>query len=239
MAGRPRSRPGPPRRVARIPLRLRRGRIDEASAQALLGAAEEIRLDESVAVVLLAPTGPDFCIGFAGLPWGARIDCVEAVAGLPQPVVAAVQGRAWAEGCELAMACDLRLVTAATSFRLPQITAGRLPSAGGTQRLPRLVGVARALDILWSGREVRGAEAVAIGLATRLGSGRRAAALAAELARKGPAALRLAKEAVRAAADMTLEQGIRFEHDLYVLLQTTEERAQGIQDFLDRGRRRR
>lgn len=229
-------------RLARIHLRLSRGRIDEAAAQSLCDAAEEIRLDDGAAVVLLTSSGPDFCLGFAGTPWGLRLDCIGAVARLPQPVVAAVAGRAWEEGCELALACDLRVADAATSFRLGQVAAGRLPSEGATQRLPRLVGTARALDLLWGGRALRGAEAVRIGLASRLaGPGRvasRARALAVELAARGPVALRLAKEAVRAAAELPLEQGMRLEHDLYVLLQTGGERAEGIRAFLEKRRPR-
>jgi enoyl-CoA hydratase/carnithine racemase len=223
-------------RVARIECRWRQARIDEAAAQELCEIAEELRLDTDVAVVVLHSAGKDFCLGFDGLAWGAALDCIDAVARLTQPVIAAVRGNAWGEGCELALACDLRVVAEGASFSLPQVPLGRLPAHGGTQRLPRLVGAARALDILWSGRAVDAGEAEQIGLASRVVPKARLTAaangLAAELAEKGPLALRLAKEAVRAGSDMTLEQGVRLEQDLYVLLQTTRDRAEGVRAFL-------
>jgi enoyl-CoA hydratase/carnithine racemase len=226
--------------VARLECRLPGGRISEVAAAELTAAAEELRLDEEASVVLLLTAGPDFCLGAECGAHGR--DCIAALAQLPQPVIAAVQGRAWAEGCELALACDLRLASERASFRLPQIGEGRLPGCGGTQRLPRIVGAVRALEILWSGREVSAAEAEQIGLANRLTKparcARAAAALAKELAAKGPISLRLAKEAVRAAGDLTLEQGIRFEQDLYVLLQTTADRAEGVRAFVERRRPR-
>src|SRR5262249_44303967 len=182
--------------------------------------------------------GADFCVGLDDDPGGVELDCIGAVARLPQPVIAAVSGNAWAEGCELALACDLRVVGEQASFCLPQLITGRLPRHGGTQRLPRLVGAARALDILWSGRVVEADEAERIGLATRVAKKTRVLAvartLAVKLAAKGPIALRLAKEAVRAGTDMTLAQGVRLEQDLYVLLQTTSDRAEGVSAFLEK-----
>ena len=112
---------------------------------------------------------------------------------------------------------------------------GRLPRDGGTQRLPRLVGATRALEILWSGRLVGAAEARRVGLVSRVAEPRRlrplAARLVANLCRKAPVALRLAKEAVRSGGDMTLRQGMHLEEDLYALLQTTEDRGEGIRAF--------
>jgi enoyl-CoA hydratase len=149
-----------------------------------------------------------------------------------------VNGDAIAEGCELALACDLRLAAAAARFALPQLTEGRLPSHGGTQRLPRLIGRTRALELLLSGRRVGAREAEAIGLVNRVLPTRSfAAALrraVTALAAKGPLALRLAKEAVSRAPDLTFEQGVRLEQDLYVLLQTTADRAEGVRAFLAR-----
>jgi len=228
--------------IARIEWRCRRDRIDEAAAQALCEAAGEVRLDDRIAVVVLRSRGTDFCVGFDGSTRGAALDCVAAIAALPQPVIAAIGGNAWAEGCELALACDLRVVGEKASFCLPQIANGRLPAHGGTQRLPRIVGAHLALDLLWSGRVVDAAEAERIGLANRVVRPARLTTavnrLALELAGKGPIALRLAKEAVRAGVDLTLDQGIRLEQDLYVLLHTTADRAEGIRSFLQKRRPR-
>ena len=121
---------------------------------------------------------------------------------------------------------------------MPQVTAGRLPAHGGTQRLPRLVGRMRALDLLLTCRAVDATEAEAIGLVSRVAPpGRFARALdivVAELQSKGPIALRYAKEAVLKGSDLTLDQGVRLEEDLYVLLQTTHDRQEGIAAFLEK-----
>jgi enoyl-CoA hydratase len=136
------------------------------------------------------------------------------------------------------MACDLRLASSRARFALPQVTAGRLPAHGGTQRLPRLVGRTRALDLLLTGRSVDAVEAEAMGLVSRLASPSRFArlldGLVAELQSKGPIALRYAKEAVLKGSDLTLDQGARLEEDLYVLLQTTRDRREGIRAFLQK-----
>jgi len=211
-------------------------RVDLGLAQAICAAVEEIEHDDAIHVVVLRAAGRYFCSGVEGD--GGRVAWVEAIASLSCPVLAVVQGDALAEGFELALACDLRLVSSRARFALPQIAAGRLPGHGGTQRLPRLIGSARALDLLLSGRPVGGAEALAIGLAQRVVPPSRLAAAATRMARdlasKGPIALRYAKEAVWKGADMTLAQGIRLEEDLYALLQTSADRREGVDAFRTR-----
>lgn len=210
--------------------------IEPATAQALYDAAEAIELDDRVSVVVLRGTGGIFCQGAP--PESA--DFVAAVGALTVPVIAAVNGVAWAEGCELALACDLRIASRLAAFCLPQIREGRFPSHGATQRLPRLIGRTRALDLLLTGRRVGGREAAALGLASRLVTPAGLDAAIEEdvalLRSKGPVALRLAKEAVYKGMDMTMEQGIRLEQDLYVLLQTTADRAEGVRSFLRKQR---
>src|SRR5207248_7549985 len=112
-------------------------RITLDMAQALCDAAAAIELDDAVVAVVLAATGSSFCLGVEdGGDWERRVDWVEAIAHLTRPVIAAIQGDALAEGLELALACDLRVVSERAHFSLPQLTAGRLPAHGGTQRLP-------------------------------------------------------------------------------------------------------
>jgi enoyl-CoA hydratase/carnithine racemase len=208
--------------------------IDTRVAQELCAAAEDFSLDENVRVVVLRGAAATFCGGaerdLPGIDWAA------AIAALPQPLIAAVSGDAVGEGAELALIADLRVASRTAAFTFPQLLERRLPSSGATQRLPRLVGRSRALEILLSGRRVGAAEAARIGLVTRLTAkseaGRVSARLANDLAAKGPIALRLAKEAVIKGLDMTLEQGIRLEQDLYVLLQTTADRSEGVRSFL-------
>ena len=221
--------------VARIDLDVReqKTKITPATAQALCDAAEAIELDDRVSVVVLRGTGRVFCP--AGPPESGP-DFVAAFAALTMPVLAAVNGIASAEGCELALACDLRIASRAAAFCLPQVREGRLPAHGATQRLPRMIGRTRALDMLLSGRRVGASEAAAFGLVSRLVTAAGLDAAVEEevslLRSKGPIALRLAKEAVYKGSDMTMEQGIRLEQDLYVLLQTTADRAEGVRAFL-------
>jgi enoyl-CoA hydratase/carnithine racemase len=214
-------------------------RIDVTTAQAVCDAVEEIGFDESVRVAVVRGTGRSFCRGVVdGGDWETRHDWIAAVGSLAVPVLAAIAGDAIAEGAELALACDLRIASRAARFAFPQMIAGRLPRHGATQRLPRLVGRMRALDLLLSGRPIGAREAEQIGLVSRVASaGKLDTAVrqaVAELSAKGPIALRLAKEAVLKGADLTFEQGVRLEQDLYVLLQTTADRAEGISAFLRR-----
>ena len=216
-------------------------RITEELAHGLCEAAAEIELDDRVRTVVLAASGPSFCLGVeAGGDWLQRVDWVEAIARLTRPVVAAIQGEAVGEGLELALACDLRVASERARFAMPQLVAGRLPAHGGTQRLPRIVGRTRALDLLLTGRTLNAAEAETIGLVSRVvrhaGFARSLGAVIDALRNKGPLALRYGKEAVLKGTDLTLEQGIRLEEDLYVLLQTTRDRQEGVHAFLHKRR---
>jgi enoyl-CoA hydratase len=216
-------------------------RIDASLAHALCELTEDLEFDESIAVVVVAASGDAFCLGVEeGGVWEQRADWVQALATLSRPVVAVIQGDAVAEGCEMALACDLRVVSTRARFALPQLREGRLPRHGGTQRLPRLVGRMRALDMILTGRIVDASEAQAIGLVSRVAAPDELEATAHEvvagLCRMGPIALRYAKEAILKGADMPLDQGIRLEEDLYVLLQTTADRREGVEAFLARRR---
>jgi enoyl-CoA hydratase/carnithine racemase len=194
--------------------------------------------DDRIWVVRLRSVGRDFCRGTDGgrgdWPPLPGADFVAALAAVRQPVVAAVRGRVEAEGFELALAADLRVVERGTRFAMPQVARGALPSFGGTQRLPRTIGAERALRALLLGEVLSGRRAVEWGLAARLAARADDGArlLAAELLKRGPLALRFAKEAVRRSLDLTLDDGARFEHDLYVLLETTRDRAEGVRAFL-------
>jgi len=192
--------------------------------------------DDDVWVVLVRSAGANFCLGVDGDEWPpmAAVDFVAALAAVRQPVVAALRGRVEAEGFELALAADLRVVEPGTRFRMTQVSDGRLPASGGTQRLPRVVGVERALRAVLLGEAIDARRASEWGLAQRVAkpAERAARRLATELAKRGPIALRYAKEAVRRAPDFTLDDGARFEHDLYVLLETTRDRAEGVAAFL-------
>lgn len=217
-------------------LELPRCAVDPETAQALCEAVDTVAFDPSVRVVVLqAPGGSGRAdAGAAGLP----PDWISAIGSLAVPVIGAVEGDAIGEGAEVMLACDMRIAAARARFAFPQVTEGRFPSGGATQRLPRAVGRMRALDLLLSGRRIGAREALRIGLVSRVVPDAQLAAVvratAQAIARRGPIALRLAKEAVARGLDLSLEQGLRLEHDLYVLLQTTADRREGIAAFLAR-----
>jgi enoyl-CoA hydratase/carnithine racemase len=224
-------------RIAEITLDLR-STADRFTADAAVAFAEacERCADDDGWVVLVRSAGAHFCVGVDGEqgPPLATLDFVAALAAIRQPVVAAIGGRAEDEGFELALAADLRVVEPGARFAMTQVGRGRLPAHGGTQRLPRIIGTERALATIVLGEPIGARRAIEWGLAQRMGrsADRVARALAAELAERGPIAMRYAKEAVRRAADFTLDDGARFEHDLYVLLETTRDRAEGVAAFL-------
>lgn len=218
-------------------LRLDRSRIDREIAQRVCAIAEDLEHDDRVALVVLEGARESFCLGVENPgEWQGQFDFVEAIARLTRPVIAAVRRDAVAEGLELALACDMRLFSDVARCGLPQLGQGRFPRHGGTQRLPRIVGRTRAVDLLLTGRTVEAVEAERIGIASRVFRAAdfdaSLAAVVAELAAKGPVALRYAKEAILKSGDLTLNQGIRLEEDLYALLQTTRDRTEGIDSFL-------
>ncbi|GIW45639.1 MAG: crotonase [Candidatus Binatia bacterium] len=211
------------------------GRMDASMDSQLCRTIEELAFDDTVRVVLLVSRSRDFCLGLAPDEGDGLVQSVEAVAQLSCPVIAVVHGGAVAEGCELALACDLRFASRRAYFALPQLTEGRFFRNGATQRLPRLVGRPRALEMLWTGQRVAAAKALRWGLVNAVwdeGALRSEAERYARLlAQRAPLALRYAKEAVGKGLDGTLEQGMRLEEDLYVLLQTTADWRAGIEAF--------
>jgi enoyl-CoA hydratase len=150
-----------------------------------------------------------------------------------------VAGYALGGGCELALACDLRVAAETAKFGQPEVLLGILPGAGGTQRLTRLVGPARAKDMVLGGRQVRAQEALAIGLADRVFPAavlsQEARAVAAGFAQGATAAQALAKRAIDAAYDLPLAEGITMEQELFVQVFDTEDARIGVQSFLEHG----
>ena len=154
-------------------------------------------------------------------------------------VIAAVSGPALGGGCELALACDLRIAGDNARFGQPEILLGIIPGGGGTQRLARLVGPARAKDLVLSGRQVRADEALAIGLVDEVVPADelldRARARAAELAKGALAAQALAKRAIDEGLDLTLAEGLALEQDLFEEVFATDDAGIGVPSFLENG----
>src|SRR4051794_24513968 len=162
----------------------------------------------------------------------------DAVARIPKPVVAAITGYALGGGCELALACDWRVVAEDAKLGQPEIKLGIIPGAGGTQRLARLIGPARAKDLIFSGRMVDAAEALRIGLADRVVPAADVYAAAVDLVRayaNGPAlALRAAKLAIDGGLGMDLASGLAWESQLFAGLFATDDRVEGTTAFVEK-----
>jgi enoyl-CoA hydratase len=156
---------------------------------------------------------------------------------LPIPSIALVNGYAFGGGCELALACTLRVALPNARFGLPEVKLGLIPGYGGTQRLPRLVGMGRALELVMTGRPVTAEEALSIGLVNRIVQppGLDAVkAFAREFSGHGLRALQFAREAVQRALDMPLNEGLRMEADLSTLAYRTADADKGMQAFVEK-----
>jgi len=158
----------------------------------------------------------------------------------PQPIIAAIRGVALGGGLELALACDIRIAGDDALLGLTEVNLAIIPGGGVTQRLPRLVGRGKALEMILTGMRIGAAEALRIGLVERVVPAAEvmtaARELAQELAGRAPVAVRYAKEAVVKGLGMSLEDGLRLEGDLSALLRTTEDRLEGARAFLEKRR---
>lgn len=222
-------------------------RIDLPLAQELGEVCSRINLDEEVHLVVITGADDVFSLGGDIREWKAFQDSpellslagpAEAVAGLNCPAIAAINGAALGMGLELALSCDLRFASANATFGLPQITQGYMPLDGGTQRLPRIVGKGKALEMVLTGEIIGAQAALEIGLVNQVVSQADFSSwiesTAGNISSKAPLAVRYVKEAVNHGLDLTLEQGLRLEADLYFLLHTTEDRTEGIHSFLQK-----
>jgi enoyl-CoA hydratase len=214
----------------------------------LLGAATALTDDPPGAVVV---TGGDrvFAAGadiseFGG-PEEARtigdlfLRALGAVADIPRATIAAISGVALGGGCELALACDFRIASERARLGQPEILLGIIPGGGGTQRLPRLIGPARAKDMIFTGRQVGAAEALAIGLVDEVVPPEevldRALAKAAELAQGPLVAHGYAKRAIDRGLDITLNGGLDLEQQLFAQVFETDDARTGVASFLEHG----
>jgi enoyl-CoA hydratase len=210
---------------------------------------DEVAASDARALVVVGAGPKAFCAG-ADIPELRGRDLVAQKRGaelgqavfakldrLPMPSVAVIHGFAFGGGLELAMACTFRLATPAARMGLPEIKLGLIPGYGGTQRLPRLVGEARAMEMVLTGRTVRAEEAERIGLVHRVVEGDPAEAgiaFAGEFAGHGLPALGLAREAVARALDLPLHEGLKVEADLSTLAYRTEDAEEGMAAFAEK-----
>jgi enoyl-CoA hydratase len=204
-------------------------------AQELEDVCPKIDQDDDIYVVVITGAGDKaFCTGVGKSD--SSSSPASAIAGIKKPVIAAINGDALGQGLELALGCDIRLSSDKAKFGFPEVAHGLIPSDGGTQRLPRIVGRGKALELVLTAEVITAEEALRIGLVSKIVKGTNLAAetdaLAQAMAAKAPIALRFIKEAINKGLDLTLEQGLRLEADLYFLIHTTADRTEGIAAFL-------
>lgn len=221
--------------------------------QELMRACEMATRDPGVSVVVLTGAGDKaFSVGrdlkeLAGRGEGGPIEARRTrplandsryVAAIKKPVIAAINGYALGGGLELALCCDIRIAAEHAQLGLPEAARGLMPGSGGTQRLPRIVGMAKALDMLFTAQPISAAEAYRVGLVTRVvpATDLRATAedMAHTISRCAPLSLRFIKEAVRKGTDMPLEQGLALEGDLSTILSTSQDAREGPQAFAEK-----
>jgi len=168
--------------------------------------------------------------------FGQRV--VGALERAPKPVIAAINGYAFGGGCELALACHMRIASENAVMGLPEVGLGIIPGYGGTQRLPRLVGPGRALELILSGRRVKADEAEKIGLVNRVvplaALREEAEKLAQSILKNGPLAVAAALEAVHQGMQLPLDHGLRFESSLFGVLAASEDMHEGLKAFLEK-----
>jgi len=204
--------------------------------------------DPSVGAVVLAGSEKAFAAG-ADIKEMQAVDFVdafvgdflggwEAVAATRKPIVAVVSGYALGGGCELAMMCDFIIASETAKFGQPEITLGVIPGMGGSQRLARAVGKAKAMDLVLTGRMMDAAEAERAGLVARIVAPERlldeALEAAAKIASFPRAAVLMAKEAVNRADEVTLSEGLRFERRLFQSLFATQDQKEGMSAFVEK-----
>lgn len=165
-------------------------------------------------------------------------DMINAIEDLPQPVIAAVNGAAFGGGTELALACDIRIASATAAFGLTETSLGIIPGAGGTQRLPRLIGKGRAKELIFTARKIEAKEAQEIGLVEYVVSAQSVLIKALELAnlivKNAPIAITQAKLSINKGCEVDLHTGLAIEQNAYEVTIPTKDRSEGLQAFKDK-----
>ncbi|MFO0838556.1 MAG: enoyl-CoA hydratase-related protein [Phycisphaerae bacterium] len=214
----------------------------------LVDALERFDADPEIRCMLLAGSERAFAAGadINEMAGASAVDMYirnqfarwERIRRVAKPIVAAVSGYALGGGCELMMNCDIIVAGETTRIGQPEINIGVMPGAGGTQRLTRAIGKARAMDLALTGRMITAREAQAMGLISRVVPPEQwydeALRICNELANKAPLALRLAKEAVQKSFETTLSEGLEYERKLFYLLFATDDQKEGMRAFLEK-----
>lgn len=213
-------------------------------------ALDELRADDTVRVVIITGAGDKAFIAGADIAEFKERTAItqrevmlerglfNAFDTFPKPVIAMVNGYCLGGGCEVALACDIRIASETASFGQPEINLGIIPGGGGTQRLPRLVGEGKAMEMILSGEIINAQDAFRLGIVNHVVPADHLEAktmeVANRIAEKSPIALRLAKEAVKLASRSNLDEGLRREVDLFALCFSSEDKDEGVTAFLEK-----
>jgi enoyl-CoA hydratase len=227
-----------------------RNALDDALRAALVAAVREADADPRIRALVLTGAGPKaFSAGadikalqvrtalqtFQALT-DDRVDI--AVERCTKPIIAAINGFALGGGCEVAMACTIRIASENAQIGLPEVNLGIFPSLGGTQRLSRLVGVGRALEMILTARFLTAGEALAYGLVSKVTPPEKlleeAVAMAETIASKGPIAVRVAKDAVLNGFGLPLGEALRYENRIAAVVYSTKDKVEGLTAFLEK-----
>ncbi len=217
---------------------------------AVVEAMQELDRDRVIRAIVLTGSARAFAAGAdikemssltpIEFAFGARVEQWDALRAVRTPLIAAVSGHCLGGGCELAMICDIVIASDTASFGQPETGVGIIPGAGGTQRLVRAIGKAKAMDVILTGRTLSAAEAERAGLVSRVVTRemylRESQAVARAVAARAPIAQRLAKEAVDRASDMGLGDGLAFERKSLYLAFASEDAHEGLAAFSERRR---
>lgn len=225
--------------------------LNAETVAALMETASSLHTDPAARVVIVVGLGDRAFSAGADLKEraGMRADeaaaavaaisrAIQAVAAIPVPTIAAINGAALGGGLELALACDIRIAASTAILGLPETTLAIIPGGGGTQRLPRVAGIARAKELIFTGRRFSAADALGYGIIHEVVAPdelrTRAAALARTIASNGPIAVRAAKEAIVRGAEMSVQDGISLEQELYARTIDTKDRLEGLAAFREK-----
>jgi enoyl-CoA hydratase len=228
----------------------KRNALNAAVRRELIAALDELRDDADVRVLVLTGAGEKAFVAGADIGEFAERTPLEQraamtgrrvfdeIAAYPKPVIAMINGFALGGGCELALACDLRIAADTARLGQPEINLGIIPGGGGTQRLPRVVGTGQAMRLVLTGEIIDAAEALRIGLVDLVhpaaGLRERTLELARAMAAKSPVALQMAKSAVRAASEMPMAAGLAYETELFATCFASDDKREGVAAFLEK-----
>jgi enoyl-CoA hydratase len=210
----------------------------------------DVHPDREVRVIVITGAGRAFCAGADIKEWQEpssviedredrlQLNFWEAMSRCEQPIIAAINGYALGGGCELAMCCDIRIASDHAQLGLTEVTLGIIPGGGGTQRLPRLVGRGKALELILTGKRIDAHEALLLGLVEEVVPHDQlittVEALTQTIISRAPLAVKYAKEAIVRGLELPLEEGLKVEAELSILLRTTEDRMEGARAFKEK-----